>query len=168
MRGDNIRIVVVGVLVVMMLLFHCPAFLHRDEWYIAFAHHFFHANIFHLSVNCLSIWAVFRKDMTYNLSSLLIPFACATISWFFSSADPVGVSNFLFAIVGLRTPSFKSAWWKMSSARVFLITMVAMIFVPNVSAVTHIVSFVLGCICACLGRRVNKLKNDFRRATYHR
>ena len=166
MRGENIRIIGIGILVTAMLIGGCPVWLHRQEWYISLAHHFFHINIFHLAVNCFSLWALFRKGMRYSAWALLIPFVCATLSWFASPLDPVGASNFLFATIGCRTPRLRSAWWRHSSTIVFFLGMLVMAFVPGVSFITHLVSFVLGCAFAFLFRFIAKVKRDVKSADH--
>lgn len=168
MGGNNIRITIIGVLVTMQLLFGCPAFLHHDYGYIALVHHFFHANIFHLAVNCLSVWTLFHKDIRYSMTPLVLAYIIGTASWFCTSADVVGFSNIIFALIGLRTPSLSHSWWKQSTVILFLAITALMALLPQVSAVTHIVSFALGCIVAGAYRVVNNLSRDFRRATYCR
>ena len=152
----------------MQLLFGCPVFLHHDCGYIALAHHFFHANIFHLAVNCLSVWTLFRKDIRYSMTPLVLAYIIGTASWFCTSADVVGFSNIIFALIGLRTPSLSHSWWKQSTVILFLAITALMALLPQVSAVTHIVSFVLGCIVAGAYRVVNNLSRDYSRATYCR
>lgn len=168
MEGSNIRIIIIGVLVTMQLLFGCPVFLHHDCGYIALAHHFFHANIFHLAVNCLSVWTLFRKDIRYSMTPLVLAYIIGTASWFCTSADVVGFSNIIFALIGLRTPSLSHSWWKQPVVILFLAITALMALLPQVSAVTHIVSFVLGCIVAGAYRVVNNLSRDYSRATYCR
>ena len=148
------------------LLFGCPAFLHNDHGCISLVHHFFHANIFHLAVNCLSLWSLFRKDWKYSVTSLVFAYLIGTASWFCTSADVVGFSNIIFALIGLRTPSLRHAWWKQPSVILFLAITAMMALLPQVSAVTHIVSFALGCIVAGAYRVVNSLSRDYSRATY--
>lgn len=166
MEGNNIKITVIGILVTMQLLFGCPVFLHHDSGYISMVHHFFHANIFHLAVNCLSLWTLFRKDIRYSPSALVSAYLIGTASWFFTSSDVVGFSNIIFALIGLRTPSLRHAWWKQPTVILFLAITALMALLPQVSAVTHIVSFVLGCIVAGAYRVVNNLSRDYSRATY--
>lgn len=168
MVGNNIRITIIGILVTTQLLFGCPVFLHHDSGYISLVHHFFHANIFHLAVNCLSVWTLFRRDMRYDMVPLIFAYVIGTASWFFTSADVVGFSNIIFALIGLRTPSLRHAWWKQSSVILFLAITALMALLPQVSAVTHIVSFALGCIVAGAYRVVNNLSRDYSRATYCR
>ena len=167
MEGNNIRIVIIGILLSMQLLFGCPTFLHYDSGYISLVHHFFHANIFHLAVNCLSVWSLFRKGYRYSKIPLLWAFLIASVSWFCTSDDVVGFSNIIFAIIGLRSPSLSHSWWKQPSVILFLAITALMALLPQVSAITHIVSFVLGCIVAGTIRIVNSISSDFRRATYY-
>lgn len=167
MEGSNIRIVIIGMLLTMQLLFGCPTFLHYDSGYISLVHHFFHANIFHLAVNCLSVWSLFRKGYRYSKTPLLWAFLIASVSWFCTSDDVVGFSNIIFAIIGLRSPSLSHSWWKQPSVILFLAITALMALLPQVSAITHIVSFVLGCIVAGAIRIVNSICSDFRRATYY-
>ena len=168
MEGSNIRIVLIGILTTTMLLFGCPAWLHQDHAYISLAHHFFHANIFHLAVNSFSIWNLFRQGVRYNLTPLVIAYVIATASWFCTSADAIGFSNIIFALVGLRTPSFKSSWWKGSTVITFLTINALMLLLPQVSAITHLISFALGCMAAGAQRIINNISRDYRRASYNK
>lgn len=168
MEGNNIKICLVGILVSSFLLFGCPAWLHLNHWNIALAHHFFHANLMHLAVNCFSIWTLFKGKSRYDLAQLVIAYVIGTASWFFSSSDPVGFSNIIFAIVGLRTPSLKDRWWRQTSVLVFLLITLLMVLLPQVSAVTHIVSFALGCMMAGAHRLTQSIIRDFHRASYSR
>lgn len=165
--GKDIGIITAGLLVASMLLFGCPVWLHGDKWTISLVHHFFHANIFHLAVNCYSFYLL-CKSRNVTPSMLLLAYVCATLSWFCSNADPVGASNIIFALLGLYTPALSNAWWKAPGTIVFFTTNMAMALLPQVSAVTHLVSFGLGCVCAMGIRMFNSLLDDFRRATYHR
>ena len=167
MEGSNIRIVIIGILLTMQLLFGCPTFLHFDSGYISLVHHFFHANIFHLAVNCFSVWSLFRKGYRYSWMPLACAYIIASASWFCTSDDVVGFSNILFALIGLRSPSLSHSWWKQPSVILFLAITALMALLPQVSAITHIVSFVLGCIVAGAIRIVNNISSDFRRATYY-
>ena len=166
MEGSNIRIIIIGILFTMQMLFGCPAFLHYDSGYISLVHHFFHANIFHLAVNCLSVWTLFRKGYNYSISPLIWAYAIASVSWFCTSADAVGFSNILFALIGLRTPSLRSKYWRDPAVIAFCAITILMALLPQVSAITHIISFVLGCVVAGASRIVNSISRDFRRATY--
>lgn len=166
MEGNNIRIVIIGILLTTQMLFGCPIFLHLDNGYISLAHHFFHANIFHLAVNCLSIWTLFRKEHRYGILPLVWAFLIGSASWFCTTADVVGFSNIIFALIGLRTPSLRNRWWRDKSVMVFFAITILMAVLPQVSAITHIVSFALGSIVSGVSRTINNISRDFRRASY--
>lgn len=167
MEGRSLSICIIGVLLSIHLLFACPHFLHSDDAWISLVHHFFHANIFHLAVNCLSIWTLFRKGYRYAAMPIVIAYLIGTISWFFAPVDPVGISNMIFAILGLRTPSLKNAWWRQPHVIAFFAISTMMAILPQVSALTHIVSFILGCVAAGALRIINSICRDYRRATYN-
>lgn len=166
MEGNKIKIITIGCLTASFLLWGCPEFLHQNRWYTPLVYHIYHANIFHLAVNCLSIWAIFRKGATYKATPLLIAFIIASISWFFTIKDVVGISNIIFALIGLRTPPLKHSWWRSRPVVTFLVVTGLMALFPQVSAITHIVSFVLGCLVAGVQRTINNLSRDYSRATY--
>lgn len=166
MEGNNIKIATIGFLVTAFLLWGCPEFLHKNLWYTPLIYHIFHANIFHLAANCLSIWVVFRKGETYSCSPLLIAYIIGTLSWFCTSSDVVGISNIIFALIGLRTPSIKHSWWRSRPVIIFLAVTLLMALFPQVSAVTHIVSFVLGSLVAGIKRTTHRINRDYRRASY--
>lgn len=166
MEGSDIKVTVIGILVAAQVTFGCPVFLHYDNACISLVHHFFHANMFHLAVNCLSLWTLFRKGMKYGIWPLVAAYIIGTASWFCTSADVVGFSNIIFALLGLRTPSLASAWWKQSSVIVFLVITALMALLPQVSAVTHIVSFALGCLASGAYRVICNINRDYSRATY--
>lgn len=166
--GRGTAIVTSGMLAAVMLAFRCPEWLHADSWRVALVHHFFHANVFHLAVNCLSLWLMLRvPSVRIGWRDILAAYACATASWFFATRDVIGASNFIFALAGLRTPSFRSGWWRRSSVRTFLAVTVFMAVFPQVSALTHIVSFGLGCVFSAVFRTFNRISHDLARISSH-
>lgn len=166
--GRDTAIVISGMLAAIMLVFRCPEWLHADSWHVALVHHLFHANVFHLAVNCLSLWLMLRvPSVRIGWRDILAAYVCATASWFLATRDVVGASNFIFALAGLRTPSFRSEWWRRSSVRTFLIVTVLMAAFPQVSAVTHIVSFTLGCLVSAVSRTINMTSHDLDRISAH-
>lgn len=162
--GRDKAIIMIGILTAFLLLFHAPEWLHSRCWKISLVHHFYHANIFHLAVNCLSLWLMFRSSASVlRWSTIATAYILATASWFASPADVIGASNFIFALIGLRTPSFRHSWWKQRSVLFFLIVTAAMAVLPQVSAITHVVSFCLGCMVAALSRIINRISHDLSR-----
>lgn len=167
MEENNIRIITTGVLVFITMVFGCPGYLHTEGLHVALTHHFFHVNIFHLAANALSIWLIFGRGRKVAWKTLITAYICATISWYFSSGSVVGMSNMIFAFLGLRTPSLKDAWWRQSAVITFLVVTTCMALIPNISTVTHLTSFILGGVCAAFGRLIMRIKSDYARASYH-
>jgi len=119
--------------------------------------HFFHANIFHLLANALSVSVMFRRWKAWQL---VISFVIAVLSVAVYPSAVIGFSNVIYAMIGLKTPSFDSKWWRLPSTKIFLVVTAAMLLFPNVSAITHIKSFVLGLLVAVSVRWFNIIRND--------
>lgn len=128
----------------------------------AFMHHFFHGNLFHLAVNAFSIWYIYKR---WDTQELIVAYLIATASFFVAPVMPIGFSNFIYATIGLRTPPLSSAWWKNPNTIIFLAVTFIMLLLPNVSAVTHIFSFVAGVLCAACKRWIKQITNDSSRYT---
>ena len=144
------RIVVIGILYIIYMLFRCPVWLAgADVPYIVrcLTYPFFHANIIHLAVNSLGAWAMWSD--TYNkkgdIRNFLTAFVISAIVYPLGFRPCVGFSNILFAACGLRARPFScDYWWKSPTTIVFLMTMVALCFVPGVAGTNHLAAFVLG------------------------
>lgn len=166
------RYALITALVLVFLILGRPDYLSSpdaDLWLRALTYHVFHANIFHLAANILSIWFVFmvtpvRSDKT-NISQLVAAYVIATLTFFIATRPVVGVSNILFAVLGLRTPAFNHPWWRSQNTLVFFAITLGMLALPQFAAVTHIVSFICGTILAVVRRCFNSLEDDYRRAT---
>lgn len=118
-------------------------------------HHFFHGNVFHLAANSLAVWYLFRK---WNLTELFIAWLIASLSYFASPA--IGASNIIYAVMGLRTPSLGSSWWRRPETVIFIIITLLMLLIPGVSGITHIISFVAGTLTASVVRFIRQTRND--------
>jgi len=125
-------------------------------------HHFFHGSILHLAVNCLSVWFVFRR---WSVREMAAAYVIATAAFFCSPAASIGFSNIIFATIGLRTPPFSSSWWRHPNTITFFAVTLVMFLLPNVSALTHVVSLGLGVVVAMAGRTIRQTVNDSRRYT---
>lgn len=131
-------------------------------------HHFFHANVFHFAVNALAVWSVFDPITKPEKWILPIAFVIASASYCFTVKPVIGFSNILFAVAGIRTPSFKAPWWRSVNAWVFMGMMVLMFFLPKFSAITHLISFIFGVgVSACI-RFSRGIDYDTRRAKGNR
>lgn len=159
-----VRIVLILLLVAMQIAFGAPDYLLGTEhyWLRALSYSFFHASWWHLAVNCLAAWGIFVPSRKWS-KMLLWAFFIAVLVYPLSFRPVIGFSNVLYAVLGLRTPSLKSKWWRQPAVIVFLVVTVALVFVPRFSATTHIAAFVLGMAGASLKRGWLKLTSDARR-----
>ena len=160
-----IRYILIAILVALYAILGIPDWV-RDGSYLlrASTYSFFHASVWHLAVNSLAIWSVFRKDnLCKACRDLAISYIIAFIVFPFSVRPVIGFSNILYAVIGLRTPPLTSRWWRSSQVIVFLIVTVALVFIPRFSATTHIAAFLLGIGCAYVRRFNQSIVKDARR-----
>lgn len=152
------------------MLFRCPAWLAGTEVpYIirALTYSFFHANIFHLAVNCISVWVLYpRRDVR----NFLAAFAIAVLVYPLGFRPCVGFSNVLFAACGLRARPFSCTyWWKAPTTIAFLAVMVAMCFFPQFSGTNHLAAFLLGMLFTRIDNNIlEPIRRDVRRYTGNR
>ena len=163
---------VLTIILALLVTLGCPDYLADpavSPWLRAVSYHWFHANIFHLAANCLSIWFVFKvtpyRSEKTNVRNFFTAFIIATLTWFTATRPVVGVSNILFATLGLRTPSFRHPWWRHPGTLIFFAITLLTLLVPQFSAVTHIISFICGVAIAAVKRKLNSLEDDYRHAT---
>ena len=160
-----IRYILIAILVALYTILGIPDWV-RDGSYLlrASTYSFFHASVWHLAVNSLAIWGIFRKDnLCKACRDLAISYIIAIIVFPFSVRPVIGFSNILYAVIGLRTPPLTSKWWRSSQVIVFLIVTVALVFIPRFSATTHIAAFLLGIGCAYVRRFNQSIVKDARR-----
>ena len=154
-----------GRLIIILLIglhvLDTPDFLTERTMQSALCYSFFHASWWHLAVNCIAIWGLFKtcKPCTDLLYAYFIAVLVAPLS----SLPPIGFSNIIYAMIGLRTPALSSPWWRKPIVLFFLFVTVAMIPIPQVAGLTHTVAFALGVGCASLKRFYHKLTGDVRR-----
>jgi hypothetical protein len=158
-----VRVILIAVLVLLQAVFGIPGFMSDGPyWQRAFLYSFFHGNWWHLSVNAIAIWAIYKYPCK-PCRDLVIPFIIAVLVYPLSFRPVIGFSNILYAAIGLRTPSLKSKWWKQSSVIIFLVVTVALVFIPRFSATTHIAAFILGMGCSAVDRFYMSVTKDARR-----
>lgn len=155
------REALITLLIALWLLAGCPDYLSDPGvgcWIKASTYHFFHANIFHLAANCVSIWYLFKvkkgRSDRRMLVELLLAFCIASLTYFISMRPVVGISNILFAVIGLRTPPLGHPWWRSPGTLIFFSITLLMLFLPQLAALTHIASWVLGAVLAALLRKI--------------
>lgn len=158
------KVALILVLIVLQAVFGAPPYLlgTEDYWLRALSYSFFHGNWWHVAVNCIAIWSIYRKPCK-PFGDLILPFLIAVLVYPLSFRPVIGFSNVLYAVLGLRTPPLSSSWWKQPAVIVFLVVTVALIFIPRFSATTHIAAFLLGMACASIRRGWLNLTKDARR-----
>ena len=158
--GKEVRCMIyaIAIILVLFLVFG------NAEWLLSVSlveqmayHHFFHGNIFHLAANLFAGYFVFKRWETWHLAAAYL---IGSLSFLCSPIPAIGFSNIIYAMIGLKSPHFKHAWWRHPGTITFLVVTLLMALIPNVSAITHIVSFCGGVIIAILSRRFQRIKND--------
>ena len=146
------------ILVPLLVVFCIP---NGNEWLLqqnnvlrAFIYHFFHGNIFHLLANALSLYVMVPRSKVWHLLSAYI---IATLSAFVIASPMIGISNVVYALIGVRTPSFDSWWWKHPGTIVFFAVTIMMLFLPNVSGLSHIISFAAGMAISIISRWYSRI-----------
>lgn len=159
-----VRIVIILLLVALRII-GIPDFLSTGPyWQRALAYSFFHGSWWHLAVNCIAVWTIYDPRRGCKpCRDLLFPLLIAMAVYPLSFRPVIGFSNVLYAVLGLRTPSLSSDWWKRPEVIVFIVVTVGLLFVPQFSATTHIAAFLLGMAGAAVGRFYNDIISDARR-----
>lgn len=157
------RIIIISTLILLQAIFGVPDFFYGSAslWLCSAAYSFFHANWFHLAVNSIAVWTIYKRCNPCR--DLFIPFLIAMAVYPLALHPVIGFSNILYATLGLRTPSLHSRWWRQPAVITFLVITVLMLFIPQFSAVTHIAAFVIGVGCAVLHRSYLEFTKDARR-----
>ncbi len=112
------------------------------------AYHFYHASIFHLAVNSIAAYSIFGCKRKDNLRCLIVGYIIACAVYPLSPVPCIGMSNILYAVIGMRTPPFANRWWLSVPVLTFLAVTFAMLFVPGIAALTHIVSLAIGIVAS--------------------
>lgn len=174
-----VRVVIIAVLVCLQAFVGVPEFFYGTDgplsplspedfygdgyWMRALTYSFFHANWWHLAINCLAAWTIFDPKRKFSWLQLVTGYAIAVLVYPLSLNPVIGFSNVLYAVLGLRTPSLRSRWWRQPVVIVFLAVTFAMLLIPRFSATTHIAAFAAGMPCASIRRGYLRLTEDARR-----
>lgn len=156
------RMIVILFLAGLQLAFGAPSWLQPDGApYIirALSYPFFHANWWHLAVNALAIWTIYKRPCK-PCTDLLFSFLISVAVYPLSVQPVIGFSNILYAQLGLRTPPISSPWWRQPAVLLFLTVTLLMAFLPRISATTHIAAFILGMAVAALRRSFKSILRD--------
>lgn len=161
--GKVVRYAVVAVLVAFFFV-DVPECLYTGEDPAMVVHPFFHANWAHLALNCLAVWTVFDPKTRPEWWYLPVGYIIAVAGYAMVDDVLVGFSTVLFAVAGLRTPSFRSPWWRSWNCIVYIGTMLLMFLLPMFAAKAHLVCFAMGVAVAAAVRFKRRLDYDTRRA----
>ncbi len=132
----------------------CPQWLMTDSPVLrALVYPLFHANVFHLLCNSLALWTMFRGHRQHALFELIVGYIISCIVFPLATRPVVGISNLLFAVIGMRTPPFSmTRYWKNPTIITFYAANVIALLIPGISAVTHLAALALGITVAHIGR----------------
>ena len=159
----TLRIVIILCLVALQVIVGIPAFMTDGPYLLrALSYSFFHAGWLHLAVNCLAVWGVYGRGRK-PCRDLLLSIIVAVLVYPLSFRPVIGFSNVLYSTLGLRVPPFSHPWWKTANAVTFIVVTVAMIFVPRLSATTHIAAFLCGMLLSYILRSLQNITKDARR-----
>lgn len=163
--GRALRIIIIVTLVALQLVAGgVPAFMMEGPYMLrASVYSFFHANLFHLAVNCIAVWSVFAPGRRNACGNLFLSYLVAVLVYPLSFRPVIGFSNILYCMLGLRVPPFSSSWWKTPNAIAFIIATVVMVVIPQLSATTHIAAFLCGMALSSIHRHYLRLTKDARR-----
>lgn len=137
----KIRYIVIAVFLVLMSVGVPSWFINASNLVQSLTYHAFHVNAFHCAANCIAFYFLMHRT---SVKESLLAYTIACIVYPVSPIPVLGISNFLYAVMGLRTPSFSNGWWKRRETIIFLVVTALMVFVPKISALTHILSFAIG------------------------
>lgn len=117
------------------------AYNDTSAWWKAFTYMFFHANIFHLAVNVLSLYGILRRWRICAIH-LLFALASATIAAFLTAHEvyTLGCSGLILAISGIVSSWYPNA----KSILISLGFLLAFCLIPNINGMLHIVAWAFG------------------------
>lgn len=159
-----IRILLILAILVVRIFVGLPPYLMDKTLLSALSYPLFHANWFHLAVNCLALWLVFPPKRKGLWSDLALGYVISCLVFPISIRPVIGISNLLYAVIGLRTPAFSSPWWKKTEVIIFFAVTFAMLPFPQVSGLTHILSLAAGIGIAAICRSIKKVTEDARKS----
>ena len=157
-----VRFATIGIILLTILLLpHSTEWIVGQDIYVRMAlHHFFHGNLFHLLANLLSLYLILPYLKRWQMG---VGYIIASLSILATATPVIGFSNLIYAFIGLRSPSFNSYWWRHPGTMVFLVVTLAMVLIPNISAVTHIICFSVGVVVSAIVRQLKQISDDSKR-----
>ena len=159
-----VRTAFITAIISAYFLIGVPDFLTGGGMFAALSYPLFHGNVWHLAVNIIAVWGIYSpRYVCKPCRDLLIPYIISCLVYPLSPRPLLGISNVLYAVLGIRTPSLSSSWWRQPPVIVFLVVTILMLALPQFAGFTHIVSFATGVLLACASRFWQNLTRDARR-----
>ncbi len=152
--------IVITLLAVIVLL----CVLHVNPMLTPCTYQFFHANIFHMLANGLALYTIFRPGRKDNIPVAALSYLISVLVFPLSHLTPIGISNMLYAAIGMRTPPFSNRWWTAAPTWTFHAVTILMLLIPHFSAVSHIYSYIMGICAAIVIRFLKDLSHEEERA----
>ena len=156
-----VRLLVLVTLTAIFLFVPVPGSIGTKCVCGALFHHFWHISWFHLAANGIGIYASSLMRGWKRRLPLAYIFAC--VGYLFSSGPVIGFSNVLFALAGMYGAEIRD-YWKRRETWAFLAGLALTSVLPNVSASTHVASFLIGYVCIFFYRTIKKVVYDYERA----
>lgn len=158
------RYVIIAALAAVWLAIGCPeTFSALPYWERALSYSFLHTSVWHLAANALALWVLLDHRCKGLLRNIAVAYVIAVLVYGLALRPIVGISNMIYAYCGLGTPPLSSPWWRKREVVIFLVVTVALLLIPQVSAFTHIVSFLAGMLVASSRRGLQSLVRDAER-----
>lgn len=134
-RKDFVRIAFVVVLAAVF------CFVRRPQSILA--NQFIHANVFHLAMNCMAVWAVLGRTIRHDLIICGMSYLIGLMVLPLCSIHTIGASSIVFAAIGLQADRFLC---KPTNRLLIATALVVGALVPNVAFAAHLLPFVYGLI----------------------
>ena len=141
--------------------------LNVDSWTAKAAlHHFFHVNLFHLSVNTVSVWLLYGRRNQSGIPELLTAWVTASLSYVAAVRSAIGFSDMLYSVCGMRFTAAFPNWRKDIRAWTFIAALAAFCIIPGTSSTTHLLSFMLSLLVSRAAKKIKETTDDCRRASH--
>lgn len=148
----------IGILLLIVIL--ALSVFQAEPMLTACTYQFFHANIFHMLANGLALVTVFAPGKKGNWYVAVLSYLISVLVFPLSRLTPIGISNMLYAAIGMRTPPFSNKWWISSNATTFHMITALMLIIPHFSAVSHIYAYIMGICLAVIIRFLKDLSHE--------
>ena len=116
----------------------------RWPWLCALAYPLYHANVIHLLVNMIAVWALYAPKRHGKGWLLLCSWLVSCAVWPLAPHPVVGISNLLYASIGFMTPVFRKGYWRQPAVILFYVMTAGMVFLPAVAGWSHIAALLCG------------------------